>query len=402
MSPANELSCEPSRRHRSYDRGVRAKDEPRGERRTPPPRVELVRPADRATLDAVADLLVAAARRGEALGLSPTITRPQYDDHLGRLMAAAVRGDAGLVVARSPDGAVIGTAQWTRSAYPTRRVLGELDRVVVSPSARGTGLGRALIDAIAADARAAGIEVLMLEARGNNHGALALYERNGFRFAGSLPNVVAIGSARHDVVLMARKLARPQNTNQLGHLPAGAGASLPRGVSQGPDWQRTERLLLCLPTTEVADAYFAIHGDPATNVHNPAGALLDPRTAVPILESWQRHWREEGYGYWVVRAPEDGEVLGFGGVRPPLPDEDFLNLYYRFRPTAWGKGYATELGRAALALAAKASPGAPVVALIRPRNQPSIRVAERLGMRYEGEVGRQLGVYLKYSIVPEP
>ncbi len=349
----------------------------------------------------MADLLVSAVARGEALGLSPAITRQQYDDYLERLMLDADRGDAGLAAARASDGAVVGTAQWTRSAYPTRKVLGELDRVVVTPESRGNGVGRVLIDAIAADARAAGVEVLMLEVRGNNHGALALYERNGFRYAGTLPNVVVVGSIRHDVVLMTRGLSRPHGIDLLGHLPAGQGASLPRGTSQGPDWQRTERLLLCLPTPDVADVYFTIHGDPATNVHNPAGSMLDPRAAAPILESWQGHWRESGYGYWVVRDPADGQVLGFGGVRPPLPDEDFLNLYYRFRPTAWGQGYATELGRAALALAAKASPGAPVVALIRPRNEPSIRVAKRLGMRYEGEVQRQLGVYLKYAIVPE-
>lgn len=365
-------------------------------------RVELVRAGDRTTLGAVADLLVGAVARGEALGLSRTITRQQYDDYLERLMLDADRGDAGLAVARTAEGAVVGTAQWTRSGYLTRKVLGELDRVVVTPEWRSRGAGRALIDAIAADARAAGVEVLILEVRGNNHGALALYERNGFRYAGTLPNVVAVGSARHDVVLMSRDLSRPPGTDLLGHLPAGEGASLPRGTSQGPDWQRTERLLLCLPTPDVADAYFAIHSDPATNVHNPAGSMLDPRGAAPILESWQRHWREQGYGYWVVRDPATGEVLGFGGVRPPLPGEDFLNLYYRFRPTAWGKGYATELGRAALGLAAKATPGAPVVALIRPRNEPSIRVAQRLGMRYDGEVQRQLGIYLKYSIVPEP
>jgi len=47
------------------------------------------------------------------------------------------------------------------------------------------------------------------------------------------------------------------------------------------------------------------------------------------------------------------------------------------------------------------APGVPVVALIRPRNEPSIRVAQRLGMRLEGEVQRQLGIYLRYAIVPE-
>ncbi len=367
--------------------------------------------SERVTLAAVAELVVAAAARGEALGLSAQITRPEYAGYLEKLMIDAERGDAGLAIVRNTrDATVVGSAQWTRSPYPTRRVLAELDRVVVAPGARGAGIGAALVEAIAADAQAAGVEVLMLEARGNNHAAIALYERHGFSRAGALRNVVAVGAARHDMILMSRELGRPKDTDLLGELPAGQGASLPSGTTRGidsaghPVWQRSDRLLLCVPTTDpdVADAYFAIHGDPATNVHNPAGAMVDPGTAAPVLDIWRRHWREEGFGYWVVRSPQDGQVLGFGGVRPVVQDEDFVNLYYRFRPSAWGKGYATELGRAALALAAKAAPGTPVVALIRPRNEPSIHVAQRLGMRLEGEVQRQLGMYLRYSIIPEP
>ena len=364
-----------------------------------------VRQADHPTIAAIAQLVADSASHGEALGLDPATTPDQYITYLtDTLLPSATRGDAALFVALSADGDVIGTAQWTRSPYPTRRVLAELDRVVVAPSARGNGVGQALLDAVIGNARTADIEVLMLEARGNNHAALALYERNGFHRAGTLRNVVAVGTARHDMVLMSRDLApRPPGVDLLGDLPAGSGASLPRGVTRGPDWQRTERLLLCVPTPapDVAGAYFAIHGDPATNVHNPAGAMVDPDAAAPILEIWQRHWREDGFGYWVVRDPADGRVLGFGGVRPPLQDENFLNLYYRFRPSAWGNGFATEVGRASLALAAKASPGTPVVALIRPKNEPSIRVAERLGLRREGDVQRQLGRYLRYSIVPD-
>src|SRR6185437_8260319 len=356
------------------------------------------------TLAAVAELIVAAAARGEALGLSAQITRPEYAGYLEKLMIDAERGDAGLAIVRNTrDATVVGSAQWTRSPYPTRRVLAELDRVVVAPGARGAGVGAALVEAIAADAQAAGVEVLMLEARGNNHAAIALYERHGFSRAGALRNVVAVGAARHDMILMSRELGRPKDTDLLGELPAGQGASLPSGTTRGidaaghPVWQRSDRLLLCVPTTEpdVTDAYFAIHGDPATNVHNPAGAMVDPGTAAPVLDIWRRHWHEEGFGYWVVRSPQDGQVLGFGGVRPVVQDEDFVNLYYRFRPSAWGKGYATELGRAALALAAKAAPGTPVVALIRPRNEPSIHVAQRLGIRLDGEVQRQLGIYLR-------
>ena len=371
-----------------------------------PPAADItpVHRSDHATRAAIAALVVAAAARGEALGLSPAITMAEYENLLDNVLSAAERGDAALMAAVTADGTVVGTAQWTRSPYPTRRVLAELDRVVVAPQARGAGLGQALVDAIASHARTAGIEVLTLEARGNNHGAMALYERNGFQYSGALRNVVAIGDVRHDMVLMSRELGRPTGTDLLGSLPAGNGASLSRGVTQGPGWQRTERLLLCLPTPtpDIADAYFVIHSDPATNLHNPAGPMRDPKAAAPILEIWQQHWREDGYGYWVVRDPADGRILGFAGVRPPLPDDEpFLNLYYRFRPDAWGKGYATEVGRAALTLAAQSAPGVPVAALIRPKNEPSIRVAERLGLRLEGEIQRQLGRYLKYSTIPE-
>ncbi|MBS2964676.1 GNAT family N-acetyltransferase [Actinocrinis puniceicyclus] len=365
-------------------------------------RVSVLRGFDSAALAAVAELVVAAAVRGEALGLREDVTRPEYEEHLKRLMSDAERGDAGLAVARAADGTVVGSAQWTRSPYPTRRVLAELDRVVVSPQSRGAGLGTALVDAIAGDAQAAGVEVLMLEARGNNHAAIALYEREGFRRVGALRNVVAVGAARHDVILMSRALARPKDADLLGDLPAGQGASLPRGVTRGAGWQRTERLLLCVPAPEsdVADAYFAIHADPATNVHNPAGPMVDPAAAAPVLELWQRHWRAAGFGYWVVRDAAGGRIIGFAGVRPVVEGEDFLNLYYRFHPSVWGRGYATEVGRAALALAASMAPGVPVVALIRPRNEPSIRVAQRLGMRLEGEVQRQFGIYLRYALVP--
>jgi RimJ/RimL family protein N-acetyltransferase len=348
----------------------------------------------------VAALLVAAAARGEALGLAATVTEPEYRAHLAGLLADAERGDAGLAVAIRAGAGVIGTAQWRRSPHPPRRVLAELDRVVVVRGARGAGVGQALVEAVAADAREHGVELLSLEVRGNNHGAIALYERLGFRRAGLLPNAVAVGSTRFDMLTMCRELGRPADLDLLGSFPAGAGASLPRGNSQGLHWQRSDRLLLCHPAATDADAYFAINSDPATNLHNPAGPLVDRSAIAPVLELWARHWREEGYGYWTVRDPGSGEVLGFGGVRPPLRGEDFLNLYYRFRPTAWGKGYATEVGRAALVLAAKAAPGRVVVALIRPANKPSINVARRLGLQPEGEVERELGRYLRFALVP--
>jgi RimJ/RimL family protein N-acetyltransferase len=356
---------------------------------------------DPPTLAGVARLLAETAQRGEAVGLPPTITEAEYTEQVRDLLGQIERGDAGLVIAAAPDGEVIASAQWTRSGYRTQHVLGVLDRVAVLPSRRGGGLGGEVVAAICGHARDHGIEVLELTVRGNNHGAIALYERLGFLRAGLLPDVVALGPVRHDVVLMCRAFARPAGLDLLGSLPAGSGASLPREAASGPGWERTERLLLCLPDPATdAEAYFAIHRDPATNEHNPLPPISDPAVGRKTLRDWARHWTEYGYGYWTVRDPADGSVLGFGGIMPPFELNPYLNLYYRFRPSAWGRGYATEMGRAALALAAKEAPGIPVAAMIRPSNEPSIRLAERLGLRHDRDVKRESGVFARYLIVP--
>ena len=57
----------------------------------------------------------------------------------------------------------------------------ELKRMYVAPAARGTGLGRRLVDALEAEARALGVRRLVLETGTRQHAAIALYEATGFR-----------------------------------------------------------------------------------------------------------------------------------------------------------------------------------------------------------------------------
>ena len=181
--------------------------------------------AGSALLDEVAELIAAAVARQEALGLAAPLTAVDYRLHLDGLMALAAAGDAGLGAVLSTSGELLGTAQWTRSSYGTRRVLAELDRVCVVPSARGLGVGRMLVDLLAADAAEHGIEVLGLEVRGNNHAAIALYEDAGFQRTGLIPNAVAVNEDRYDVVLMHRELMRPEGVHLIGSEPTGAGSS---------------------------------------------------------------------------------------------------------------------------------------------------------------------------------
>ena len=57
-----------------------------------------------------------------------------------------------------------------------------------------------------------------------------------------------------------------------------------------------------------------------------------------------------------------------------------LNLYYRFSPSAWGQGYATQQAGTAVSLARTYLPQWPVVARTRAENILSIRTAQRVGL----------------------
>ena len=99
------------------------------------------------------------------------------------------------------------------------------------------------------------------------------------------------------------------------------------------------------------------------------------------LAGWQREWREVGFGFWAVTVATDPRVVGFGGLtRRPFRDRPVLNIYYRFDPSAWGHGYATEMAAAAATLARKLLPELPMIVRTRPRNLAAQAVARKLGL----------------------
>ncbi|MFJ2810592.1 GNAT family N-acetyltransferase [Kitasatospora sp. NPDC087271] len=144
----------------------------------------------------------------------------------------------------------------------------------------------------------------------------------------------------------------------------------------------SERLVLGRPQEGDVEAVFAIHGDPETNRYNPNGPHRDRTASREMLDGFVADWARDGVGYCTVSTREEPEaVIGFAGLYlHTLDGERVFNLYYRFRPSAWGLGYAAEAARAAMAEALPRFPGVPVVALIHPDNVPSRRLAERLGL----------------------
>ena len=155
-----------------------------------------------------------------------------------------------------------------------------------------------------------------------------------------------------------------------------------------PRHVRTARLWLDEPVEADADDLYAIHSDPASWVHFPSGRVTDP-AAGPVMVGGRRGRGGPGRrAYWSVRDADGGPVVGRGGCA--VPDEaldadptgrGWWNLYYRFDQRVLGRGYATEMGAAALAAARSVTPERPVLAYLVEHNHASRRTAERLDLR---------------------
>src|SRR4029453_5674304 len=85
------------------------------------------------------------------------------------------------------------------------------------------------------------------------------------------------------------------------------------------------------------------------------------------VEAWAAdmaaRWTADGGGRWMARDRSDGSLVGRGGfTRVALDGEVVLELGWAVRDARTGRGYATELGRAALAWAVEHQPHLPVAA----------------------------------------
>jgi RimJ/RimL family protein N-acetyltransferase len=110
----------------------------------------------------------------------------------------------------------------------------------------------------------------------------------------------------------------------------------------------------------------------------------------------RRNYTEHGHGLWVVET-HDGRFVGDCGLTvQDVEGEPFIEVGYHVHLALRGQGLATE---AAMSVreAARAGGVPHLVAIIRPENQPSQRVAEKIGLRLERRVFKNGGDALVFG-----
>lgn len=96
------------------------------------------------------------------------------------------------------------------------------------------------------------------------------------------------------------------------------------------------------------------------------------------IDSYDRH----GFGLYLTTLKDDGTPIGICGLlkRESL---DAPDIGYAFLPAHWSRGYAFESASAVLAYARSVLGLTRLVAVVSPDNARSIRLLEKLGLRFE-------------------
>jgi RimJ/RimL family protein N-acetyltransferase len=101
----------------------------------------------------------------------------------------------------------------------------------------------------------------------------------------------------------------------------------------------------------------------------------------------ERHWERFGFGLWVQRDKETGEMVGRGGLQwTYVGGREEVEVAWAVVPERSGQGFGTELAEASIETAFGPLHLDEIVAFTLPRNRASRRVMEKTGFRYEKDI----------------
>lgn len=144
----------------------------------------------------------------------------------------------------------------------------------------------------------------------------------------------------------------------------------------------TDRLVLRPFHEDDLDAYHAVIASDEV-VAALASGEVTRADAWQQMASFLGQWELRGHGQWALEERASGRMVGRAGLHHPERDEwPGLEVGWTLAPDAWGRGYATEAGRAALTYAFDVLDAPEVVSVIAPDNTRSQAVARRLGLAW--------------------
>ena len=127
--------------------------------------------------------------------------------------------------------------------------------------------------------------------------------------------------------------------------------------------------------------FAALNADPQVMEHLPS--VLSRAESDALAARIRAELAERGFGLWALEVSGAAPFVGFTGLAVPRFRAHFtpcVEIGWRIAREHWGRGYATEAARAALAFGFERVGLDQVVSFTAAGNAPSRRVMEKLGM----------------------
>lgn len=151
-----------------------------------------------------------------------------------------------------------------------------------------------------------------------------------------------------------------------------------------PDGLTTERLVLRRWRSSDLEPFAALNADPVVMEHFPAPLTRAESDA--LVERIEATFTREGLGLWAVEVSATGELAGFVGLARPAFAAHFtpaVEVGWRLAAAHWGRGYAAEAARAAVADGFDRLGLDEIVSFTSVGNVRSQRVMRAIGMTHD-------------------
>ena len=162
----------------------------------------------------------------------------------------------------------------------------------------------------------------------------------------------------------------------------------------------TERLLLRHLEPGDLDSLYSFYADPEISQYIPDAPRSYAETQEELEWHMNGHPKHPELGLWATIRKQTGALIGRCGLLPwHINGRDEVEIAYLIDKAYWRQGLATEAAKAILTYGFVTLKLTRLICLIDERNPASIRVAEKIGMRFEKTGEDDYWPFLIYSII---
>ncbi len=159
----------------------------------------------------------------------------------------------------------------------------------------------------------------------------------------------------------------------------------------------TNRLILREFSADDAESFYLLNSDTDVMQYTGDLAFKSVQDSAEFISNYNSY-RKSGFGRWTVLLKDTNESLGWCGLK--LHPDKMVDLGYRFHKRHWNNGYATEAATACIQYGFDVLNIDEIVGRTAFANKSSIRVLEKIGMKFWKEApceGIEASVYYRIN-----